>query len=97
MLWRHGAEAYILTHPWLPALICMILLISDFWLRLVQQKYYRKQSTWEYVGGVDEFVFGPKPENFGCGKTSRKRTQPQWNQSNQPPEAAAYCLLVFGP
>lgn len=53
MLWKHGAEAYVLTHPWLPALMWAILYISDYWLTLVGQRYYSKQSTVEYVGSYE--------------------------------------------
>ncbi len=46
-------ELYLLTHPWLPALLWIILYTSDYYLTLWGAKLYRRQSFYVYEGSYE--------------------------------------------
>lgn len=46
-------EEYLLTHPWLPALIWVLLYTSDYYLTLWGARLYKRQSFFVYEGSYE--------------------------------------------
>lgn len=50
MLKPEGIELYLLSRPWLVAVIWFVLYAGDYYLTLIGHRYYRAQNFVKYEG-----------------------------------------------